>query len=191
MQVDPALHYLAVFLIALVFLQAGVSKLLSRDEFQGIVANYRLLPAGLVAPFSLLLPFAELAAGLGILTMATRAPAAVLAATLLLLFGLAMAINLARGRRDIDCGCFKSALKQTISGWLIVRNLLLAAAALALLLPITDRDTGLLDYVTVFAGGSLLFLFYYAAGVLTRRPATPEDARLSRKSSATSSWKTL
>lgn len=191
MQVDPALHYLAVCLIALVFLQASVSKLLSRDEFQGIVANYRLLPAVLVVPFSRLLPIAELAAGLGVLTLPTRPSAAALAAALLLLFALAMGINLARGRRDIDCGCFKSALKQTISGWLIARNVLLAAAAAALLLPIADRDTGLLDYVTVFAGGSMLFLFCYAVGVLTRRPATREDALLDTSAPARTTWKTL
>jgi hypothetical protein len=191
MHVDPALHYLAVCLIALVFLQAGVSKLLSRDEFQGIVANYRLLPGALVAPFAALLPFAELAAGLGVLSMATRASAAVLASALLLLFATAMAINLARGRRDIDCGCFKSALKQTISAWLIGRNLLLAAVALALLLPQSERAAGLLDYVTVFAGGVMLFLFYYAVGVLTRRPATAEDAKLAAPTAARTSWKTL
>ena len=191
MHVDPALHYLAVCLIALVFLQAGVSKLLSRDEFQGIVANYRLLPAALVVPFAALLPFAELAAGLGVLSMATRAPAAVLASALLLLFATAMAINLARGRRDIDCGCFKSALKQTISAWLIGRNLLLGAVALALLLPQSERAAGLLDYVTVFAGGVMLFLFYYAVGVLTRRPATPADAKLAAPAAARTNWKTL
>lgn len=191
MQVDPALHYLAVCLIALVFIQGGVSKLLSRDEFQGIVVNYRLLPSVLEWPFSRLLPLAELAAGIGVLSLATRAPAAGLAAALLLLFALAMGINLARGRRDIDCGCFKSALKQTISGWLIARNILLAAAAAALLLPVADRDTGLLDYVTVFAGGSMLFLFYYAVGVLTRRPATREDASLARVAPARTTWKAL
>ncbi|MGH8629603.1 MAG: MauE/DoxX family redox-associated membrane protein, partial [Burkholderiales bacterium] len=113
----------------------------------------------------------------------------VLACALLLVYALAMGINLARGRRDIDCGCFKSALKQTISGWLIGRNLLLAAAAAALLLPLAGRTTGVLDYVTVGAGGAMLFLCCYALGVLTRRPMTRYDAAFARAPAARTGWK--
>jgi hypothetical protein len=191
MQLDPALHYLIVFLLALVFLQAGVSKLLARDEFEGIVANYRVLPPTLVAPFAALLPYAELGAGLGLLWDVTRSTAALLAAAMLLLFALAMAVNLARGRRDIDCGCFKSALKQTISGWLIGRNVVLATAAVALLLPVASRATGVLDYMTVLAGGAMLFLFHYSAGVLSRRPAMHAGALPAAAAKARTNWKTL
>ena len=41
-----------------------------------------------------------------------------------------MAINLARGRRNIDCGCFQSALKQRLSWVLVARNVVLAALLL-------------------------------------------------------------
>ena len=37
-----------------------------------------------------------------------------------------MGINLRRGRRHIDCGCFQSALKQTLSWTLVMRNVVLA-----------------------------------------------------------------
>lgn len=191
MSLDPALHYLAVCVIALVFVHAGTAKLLSRDEFRGVVENYRLLPAPLAAPFAALLPAVELAAGGGVLWAATRPYAAPLAAALLLLYALAMGINLARGRRDIDCGCFKSALKQTISGWLIARNLLLAAGAFALWLPVANRPTGLLDYVTVGAGGAMLFLCSYALGVLTRRPATRRDVAFADAPTVRTGWKQL
>ncbi|MGH8629969.1 MAG: MauE/DoxX family redox-associated membrane protein, partial [Burkholderiales bacterium] len=79
MILDPALYYLTVCVIALIFLHAGVSKLLARDEFRGVLANYRILPAPLLAPFALLLPFAELAAGAGVLWAMLRPYAAVLA----------------------------------------------------------------------------------------------------------------
>lgn len=191
MNLDPALHYLAVFVIALVFLHAGISKLLARDEFRGVVENYRLLPPFLVSSFAAAVPVAELAAGAGVLWAASRPYAAPLAVALLLLYALAMGINLARGRRDIDCGCFKSALKQTINGWLIGRNLLLAAAAGALLLPLAERATGLLDYVTVAAGGAMLFLGCYAAGVLTRRPVTRLDAAFAAPPAVKRKWNQL
>ena len=57
------------------------------------------------------------------------------AAALLLLFAVAMAINIRRGRRHIDCGCFQSTLKQTLSWTLVARNLGLAAMLLGTLVP--------------------------------------------------------
>ena len=50
-------------------------------------------------------------------------------AILLLLFAAAMAVNLRRGRADIDCGCALGLLKERISWPLVARNLVLAAAA--------------------------------------------------------------
>src|SRR5256885_13495390 len=136
--IDPVIHYLLVCLLALVFLQGGATKLTARDEFQGVVTNYRLLPSVMVAAFAALLPFAELAAGIGVVLPATRHFGAALAIALLVMFALAMAINLVRGRTEIDCGCFKSGLRQTVSGWLVGRNLLLAVGAVLLWLPATE-----------------------------------------------------
>ena len=191
MRLDPALHYLIVCLLTLVFVQGGISKLLARDEFQGIVTNYRLLPAALVASFALALPLAELTAGIGVLLVPTRPHAALLAVGLLVMFSTAMAINLARGRTEIDCGCFKSALRQTISGWLILRNVLLILAGTALWLPLAERAIGLLDFVSVAAGSLMLFLGYFAVGILTRRPITRYDAGFASGASIKRTWKTL
>lgn len=190
--IDPVFHYLFVCLLALVFLQGAASKLAAPDEFLGVVNNYRILPGVLTSPFARALPFIELAAGSGIVFGATRPYGVGLAVALLAMFCIAMAINLARGRTEIDCGCFKSAFRQTISVWLIARNLVLAAAALALLLPVTERAIGALDYLPVFAGSLMLFLVYYAAGILTRRPATRFDAGFENAgASAKRNWKTL
>lgn len=189
---DPVFHYLFVSLLALVFLQGGLSKLLAHDEFLGVVNNYRILPRPLALPFSWLLPLFELATGVGLAFAATRAYAAGLAVALLFMFCVAMAINLARGRTEIDCGCFKTAFKQTISVWLIARNLLLAGAALALLLPVGARTVGALDAFATLAGTLMLFLAYYAAGILTRRPATRFDAGFEHgRGPSRKGWKAL
>lgn len=174
--IDPVIHYLLVCLLALVFLQGGAAKLTARDEFQGVVTSYRLLPSAMVPAFAALLPFAELAAGIGVVLPATRHFGAALAIALLLMFALAMAINLARGRTEIDCGCFKSGFRQTISGWLVGRNLLLAAGAALLWLPAGGRATGGFDVFLVIAASLMLFLGYYSVGVLTRKPVTRYDA---------------
>jgi uncharacterized membrane protein len=174
--IDPVVHYLLVCLLALVFVQGGAAKLTARDEFQGVVSSYRLLPSAMVPAFAALLPLAELAVGVGVVLPATRHFGAALAFALLMMFALAMAINLARGRTEIDCGCFKSGFRQTISGWLVGRNLLLAAGAALLWLPAGGRATGGFDVFLVVAASLMLFLGYYSIGVLTRKPVTRHDA---------------
>lgn len=174
--IDPVIHYLLVCLLALVFLQGGAGKLTARDEFQGVVTSYHLLPSAIVPAFAALLPLAELAAGIAVVLPATRLLGATLAFALLMLFALAMAINLARGRTEIDCGCFKSGFRQTISGWLVGRNVLLAAGAALLWLPAGARATGSFDVFLVIAASLMLFLGYYSVGVLTRKPVTRYDA---------------
>lgn len=174
--IDPVIHYLLVCLLALVFVQGGAAKLTARDEFQGVVTSYRLLPSVMVPAFAALLPLAELAAGIGVVLPATRLPGAALACALLMMFALAMAINLARGRTEIDCGCFKSGFRQTISGWLVGRNLLLSGGAALLWLPVGARATGSFDVFVVVAASLMLFLGYYSVGVLTRKPVTRYDA---------------
>jgi hypothetical protein len=81
------------------------------------------------------------------------------------MFSAAIAINIARGRRDIDCGCFGAALRQGLSGWLLVRNLALAGAAVAVWLPSFERTLEPLDWVTIALGGTTLLVLYVAANV--------------------------
>ena len=175
---DPVLHYLLVCLLAMVFIQSGAAKLGARDEFLGVVGSYRLLPSAIVPMFAALLPFAELAAGIGVALPATRAAGATAAAALLLMFALAMAINLARGRTEIDCGCFKSGYRQTINAWLVGRNLVLASGAAMLWWPVNGRATGAFDVFLVIAASLMLFLGYYSIGNLTRRPVSRHNAAM-------------
>jgi len=117
-------------LLALVFLVAGAGKLGHREELEGVIANYRVLPRALAGPFSRVLGPLEILIGLALLAGSLASPLAETAAALLLgAFALAMGINLRRGRAHIDCGCFRGTLRQTLRIELVLRNLLLVAAA--------------------------------------------------------------
>lgn len=127
---EPTAVAFSVTLLVVVFAIAGVSKLRALDTFAGVVYNFRLLPQALVDPVARALPFLEVAVAVALLLPITRDFAAWCAAILLAIFTLAVVINLIRGRREIDCGCFSSELAQRISGWLVLRNIALASMAL-------------------------------------------------------------
>jgi hypothetical protein len=145
-------------LIALVFLSAAVGKMRSWPIFEGVVANYRLLPQALVRPVTYALPPAEAVIG-AILPMGLFAPWAEGAAALLLAaFAVAMGINLLRGRRQIDCGCFQGTLKQPLRWALVSRNVLLALLLAAAAAAPPGRPDGWAVVNGLLAGGALFLV---------------------------------
>jgi uncharacterized membrane protein YphA (DoxX/SURF4 family) len=111
-------------LLALVFFTAGIGKARDLTALQGVVANYRLLPDLAVKPFAFCLPVAEILVAMA-LVMGISPIGELTAAAMLTLFAVAMAINIRRGQRRIDCGCFRSAFRQDLSWMLVVRNTVL------------------------------------------------------------------
>jgi hypothetical protein len=156
--------------VGLVFLQAALAKLRHRELLSGVIANYRLLPSALVGPAALLLAPAELAVALGLL-LGGQALAALVAIALLVIFAAAMGINIIRGRREIDCGCGRSQLRQPLSWLLVVRNLVLAAILVPRVLP-GAPPTGP-ELAIAFAGGLAVFVIvqlFNAIGALAASP---------------------
>lgn len=119
---------------------AALPKIADPPAFAHLIYNYRLLPGGLVNALALVLPWVELLAGLALILGVWKKEAAVVAAVLLLVFIVAIGINLARGHA-VDCGCFdvRSAGKSRDEllaemKWVLLRDvglLLLAAQVLA------------------------------------------------------------
>jgi uncharacterized membrane protein YphA (DoxX/SURF4 family) len=146
------------FVLALVFIRAGIIKLSDLADFRTAVTNYQILPGRLTGAAALAVPAVEAGAGtllvLGVLPSIT---AACLAA-LLVTFSVAIIINLARGR-EFDCGCGGTA-PQTISWRHVAVNVLLAATAVALALA-PPAGPGLL----AGPGGVFAVRLPHAAGV--------------------------
>src|SRR5690606_31828580 len=134
--IDPALHAVLRGTLAAVLLGAALHKLRDLHAFRVALGDYRLVPwplTGLVAP---LLVAAEVAVGAALLSPWARPTGFAAAAGLVGLYSAAIAVNLLRGRRDIDCGCFGPALRVALGAGLLVRNALLLAAAAAGMLPV-------------------------------------------------------
>ena len=94
--------------LGLFFVVAALPKLVDPPSFAHMIYNYRLVPGALVNLMALVMPWLELLAGLAlILGLWTRTSAGLVGA-LLLVFLVAISLNLARGNA-IDCGCFDVA----------------------------------------------------------------------------------
>jgi hypothetical protein len=157
-------------LIALIFAAAASAKLVAWREVPGVVRNFRVLPTALIMPVALLLPPLEAAIAAGVMFEETRPLAALSAGVLFTIFGAALAVNYFRGRRRIDCGCFRSDLKQPISIAVIVRNALLAACSPWLLVAGGTMTLSNLAWAIAVAAALTLFLCYLSVGLLFQAP---------------------
>jgi uncharacterized membrane protein YphA (DoxX/SURF4 family) len=97
------------------FVAAALPKLVDPPSFAHMIYNYRLVPGVLVNAMALSMPWFELLLGCAlVLGIWTRTSAALVGA-LLVVFVLAISVNLLRGNA-IDCGCFDvSAANRTVA----------------------------------------------------------------------------
>jgi Methylamine utilisation protein MauE len=158
---DPVIDLTLRAALGLLFAVAAAHKLRDPRRFAATLAEYRVLPAGLAGAASALLVALELAVVAALVVDRRLGLAG--AAALLGLYAGAMATNLARGRRHIDCGCAGPAARRTISGWLVVRNVVLACVALAGLAPIAPRVLLWIDGFTVVAATAAVAACWTAA----------------------------
>jgi hypothetical protein len=161
MSVDPAIAWAARLALAGVFASAARHKWRDFSAFAAALAAHRLVPGALVPALARAFAAAETAVAAGLLVPASAAVAGGAAVALLALYSLAVAINLARGRREIDCGC--SARPQPLSRGLLARNAALAAVALPAALPVADRTWLWVDALSAGAGAAALAFVWLAA----------------------------
>ncbi len=121
------LYMTAMGTLALVFAISVSHKLRDYARFRASLSAYRLVPEALLpllAPTVILLELAAITA-----IFLPVGPGVTLAFALLVVYTLALAVNLLRGNTMIDCGCGDAPTP--ISGWLLLRN----GALLMLALP--------------------------------------------------------
>lgn len=158
---DPVVAVTLRVALALLFASAATHKLRDLAAFRATLADYRILPDATV-------PLAAVAVAvmeptIAAMLLAWPAAGAPAAAALLLLYAGAIALNLARGRRHIDCGCAGPAARRPIGAGLVARNVVLAAAALVTLAPAASRTLVWVDVATIVVATVTVALLYGAA----------------------------
>lgn len=167
---DPVFVVLARLSIALLFVGAARHKLADSLRFEGVVADYRLAPArwsfGIARGLVVLEVALVLAFALGFFIPVLASVAALAAAVVLAGYALAIGVNLARGRNEIECGC--GGPGELLRPRLLLRNAVLIGVCLVGAAPSSDRLLGALDFVTVGAGLLILALLWEAGGKLAQ-----------------------
>lgn len=120
-------------IVGAVFIYASFHKIISPDQFAKIIYGYGLFPGASINMIAIFLPFIEFVTGLFLVAGIFPRSAAVIANLLLLLFIVAISVNLLRGH-EFDCGCFSFGKDQSRSAAaeLLVRDVVFLAAGVYL-----------------------------------------------------------
>ncbi len=121
------LGFIAAQVVGLIFLVAGLRKLLSPSSSVQSVEAYGLLPRRVARIFGIVLPWLELTIAALLLSGFVGGPTATIALALLLIFSLAQTIALIRGQ-EVPCGCFASLSARPVSWTNVASNLALVAS---------------------------------------------------------------
>lgn len=160
------------FGFALLLVWAAVSKGRDLARFRAVLADYRLVPAPLLPVATVGIPAVEVAIGAVWLLAPWSSSAMMLAcystALLMAVYAAVVAVNLARGRSWIDCGC---GAGDSVSWPMVARNSLLGAVAVAPLAMAEAAPPGWLDLAVSLPLLALAALIYQAGNALIRNAA--------------------
>lgn len=139
----PRLHLLARLVLGGFFVYASLDKIWDPAGFAKIVYQWQVVGPVASNLVAVTLPWVELVAGLLLVAGVWRRESALVIALMLVFFLVAAASVMARGIDVENCGCVSVAKDAVEAAWppawtkgvgwfLVVRNLVLLAAALAL-----------------------------------------------------------
>jgi hypothetical protein len=107
-----------------------VEKLVNNKKHLGIIFRFDLLSKEWVLPIFIVSLLAELYVSVSFLINQIQFGAIFIFVSMLVIYSLAIGINLFRGNIDFDCGCGGILENSKLTGWIIVRNMFLIVAAI-------------------------------------------------------------
>lgn len=128
----PVFALICRLALAIIFLYAGIEKVINPGDFAVAIYNYRLLPDYAINFVAVFLPWLEIIIAISLIIGIKFRGAAFLSSLLFMTFAIALTINLVRGL-DISCGCF-GASSGSINWLYLVRDFSLFCMSLLVLL---------------------------------------------------------
>lgn len=127
-----------------IFVYASLHKIAYPGQFVSILEGYNLFPTAIIHPIAVFVPWLELISGGALIVGIFPRGAVAIINLMLLMFVIAISINLFRGH-EFDCGCFSFSHDPTVSVvHLLIRDIISLAMGLFLLF-----FTGLRKWVLV------------------------------------------
>lgn len=115
--------------LGVIFIAAALPKIVDPPSFAHMIYNYKLVPKPILGAVALTMPWVELLCGVALVLGIWRKTAAKLVGAMLIMFIVAISINLARGNA-VNCGCFDvtsaSKSKEELLAemkWVIIRDI--------------------------------------------------------------------
>ena len=130
---SPLVQLLARFILGGIFIYASFHKIFNPVQFAQIIENYQLFPQFSIHLIAIILPWIELIAGLFLVTGHMEKGSAMILSSLLVMFIIAIGINIIRGL-DFDCGCFTSSGKGDAPISLLIRDFFILIPGTVILL---------------------------------------------------------
>jgi hypothetical protein len=158
--IDPVPALLIVLSIAVLLAVSASHKLKDLPLFSTTVVAYRVIPERAARRLAWSVPGIELGLAAALLWPPSRAWGLLGAMGLFAAYAAAMARNLARNRRDLDCGCAGPGHRRPIAAWMVWRNLALATASGFAALPWMARPFSGADLLTIAAGFAAVSTLY-------------------------------
>lgn len=182
---DPLVALTARLFLGLFLVAAAVHKLRSLRAFTSALAGYRLVPRGLLQPFAISLMAMEIVVGAALVfdlsITGIGGIGGIAGFGALAIFGLyfaAIALNLARGNRAIDCGCSFGARASRLSGWHLVRLGALMLASTLPMMAVSARALQAFDFLNAIGGIVALGILYLAADQLLTNHGRMQGRRI-------------
>ena len=120
---SPLLSLLFRWCLGVIFVYAGLVKIADPQGFSHALYNYHILPAWLINPLAICLPWIEVLAGASLLVGIMISGGALVVSGMLAVFAVAIVVSLIRGL-GITCGCFSTSASAEPITWLaVVRDL--------------------------------------------------------------------
>jgi len=157
------LQWLSRLFLGVVFVISGSVKFFAWIKFRDTLSAMEIFPRWLTSGIAWLLPPLEIAVGIAVVIGWRLSVSGPLLLILVLCFLLVLALYRLRGGKDLVCGCFGDFERKTTTASLILRNILLLASGLPLLIPQSQSlaNRGLEEWIiasTVVLGVLLAWL---------------------------------
>ena len=113
--------------MAIIFLSSSISKYNTLEKHIGIIENYKVLPPHWSRVLGKLDILVEFSIGTLLLLGLFQFLSGLIAGSLLLIYTVAIVINILRGRTEISCGCGGVLGNHNLSWKLVIRNIALVS----------------------------------------------------------------